>query len=319
MNSKLLHENVVGRGVSLWAMLVFLGLMTAHATASETPADQRVFKSPEAAIEALVVAAGDGDMVALMAIFGPEGREVLSSGDPVHDRHNRAVFNVALDQQWTLEDIDDRTKELVVGHEQWPFPIPLVKETDGWRFDTAAGKQEVLARRVGRNELAAIAVCRIYALAQRQYASQSHDGQPQGAYAQKLRSEPGKHDGLYWAVSSPDEEPSPLSELAAKAAAAGYSDDEHNKLTPFHGYYYRILSSQGADAPGGAKDYIVDGRMTGGFALIAYPAEYGNSGIMTFTINHDGVLYETDLGEDTAKRAEQMMAYNPGTEWRIVE
>jgi hypothetical protein len=280
---------------------------------------QRTFKTPETAVEALAQAARSGDEDELMAIFGPEGREVLASGDPVADKSNRGVFAVALDQQWALEPIDSKTRELIVGHEQWPFPIPLVKESSHWRFDTAAGKLEVLARRIGRNELAAIAISRTYVIAQKEYASQGRDGKPAGIYAQKVHSEPERHDGLYWAMSSPDEERSPLGELAAQAEAEGYTTAAPKQPRPFHGYFFRILSEQGDDAPGGAKSYIVNGEMRQGFALIAYPAEYGNSGIMTFIVNQDAIVHEADLGEDTLSVAGQIQAYNPDASWRAIE
>src|SRR6185503_15268720 len=233
------------------------------------------FSTPQSAVESLVAAARKGDTAELSEIFGPEGKEILSSGDPVADRNNRQVF-----------------------------PVPLVKENSGWRFDTAAGKHEVLARRIGRNELAAIGVCRMYVIAQRQYAAASHDGLPAGSYAQKIRSEPGRHDGLYWASTDAADGISPLSDFAAQAVSEGYSAAGTAQPRPYQGYYFRILTQQGIDAPGGRKNYIVDGALKDGFALIAYPAAYGNSGIMTFIINQNGVLHEADLGPETLSIAE---------------
>jgi hypothetical protein len=280
--------------------------------------NQKAFASPESAVEALAAAATKGDTAEMLAIFGPEGQEILTSGDPVADRMNRQVFLVALGEQWKLEDKEKNSKELIAGDEQWPFPIPLVKERGGWRFDTAAGKQEVLARRIGRNELSAIGVCRTYVVAQKQYASEGHDGKPAGRFAQKVKSSPGKHDGLYWATTGPDEKASPLGEFAAMAASEGYSTSS-TEIRPFRGYFFRILTEQGEDAPGGARSYIVNGEMTDGFALIAYPAEYRNSGIMTFIVNQDGVVYETDFGLETLKIAGEITAYNPDETFTVVE
>jgi hypothetical protein len=288
--------------------------------AASSPAyrNQRVFGDPTSAVDALAAAAGNGDSAGLEAIFGPEGREVLSSGDPVADRRQREVFVVALSQGWSLVSTGDNAKELVIGHEQWPFPIPLVKDRRGWWFDTAAGKHEVLARRIGRNELAAIGVLRTYGIAQRKYASEGRDGKPAGIYARKVRSEPGKHDGLFWPMTAPGEKPSPLGDLAAEAAAEGYSGESKGP-TPFHGYFYRVLTRQGKDAPGGAKSYVVGGDMKEGFAMVAHPAEYGNSGIMTFQVGPDGTIYESDLGEDTAKAAAAITEYSPDSAWHKVE
>jgi hypothetical protein len=293
-----------------------------------------VFPTPERAVEALVTAAKNSDAPATLAIFGPEGRDMLSSGDAVQDRRARQVFLIAVDQRWRLEETDPNHRELVIGNEQWPFPVPLVRQGDsGWRFDTDAGKREVRARRIGRNELAAIGVCETYVLAQKQYAAQARDGEPAGRYAQKVRSTPGKHDGLFW-PAKPGEKPSPLGDLAAQAASEGYAPtDPANAAAgtaataaapaqgprPFRGYFFRILTQQGASAPGGARSYIVNGQMAAGFALVAYPAEYGNSGIMTFIVNHDGVVHEADLGPDTAKLAGAITAYDPDARFRPVE
>jgi hypothetical protein len=240
---------------------------------------------------------------------------VLSSGNAGVDNQQRAVFVLAMSEGWTLERTDSNTRELIVGNEKWPFPIPLVKDSHGWWFDTIEGADEVVARRIGGNELAVIDVCRAFVVAQREYASKSRDGEPIGIYAQKVRSAPGKHDGLYWKKSDPNDEESPLGELAAQASAEGYSAARDRQQTPFHGYYFRILTKQGAAAPDGARNYVVNRNMTGGFALVAYPAEYGSSGIMTFLVNHDGVIYERDLGEQTATIAAAMEEYNPDSTW----
>lgn len=310
---------VLSGGCMSWMMLA--SFMAFTGCASMPPAeraDQTAFSSPEAAVDALKTAASTGDEATLTAIFGSEGEEILSSGDVVADRSNREVFVTALDQQWSLADVEKGRKELIIGHEQWPFPVPLVKDRDGWRFDTLAGKWEVLARRVGRNELAAINVCRVYVLAQRKYAGEDSDGKREGPYAQKVRSTPGEKDGLYW-QTDPGESPSPLSDLAAQAEKEGYSTEGEDGGKPFHGYYYRILKKQGPSSASGPKDYIVDGQMTGGFALIAWPAEYGNSGVMTFIVNQSGFIYEADLGGKTAEIVAKIEAYNPDPRWKLVD
>jgi hypothetical protein len=270
-------------------------------------------------VRSLLAAAQNDDIEQLEAIFGLESSEILSSGDQVADRHDREVFVVAMDQGWTLENTDDQTRELIVGHEQWPFPIPIRKDSHGWWFDTQGGKHEVLARRIGRNELAAIGVLRTYVVSQLEYASTGHDGLPAGIYAQHVKSDPGRHNGLYWPVNHPGESASPLSEFAAQAEAEGYSAAPNKTPRPFHGYYYRILTRQGNAAPGSARNYVVNGRMTDGFAMIAYPAEYGNSGIMTFLVGPDGMVYEADLGEDTRRTAAAIEEYDPDSRWYEVE
>lgn len=281
---------------------------------------QRVFASPDDAVRELAAAAKDGDINALEAIFGTDGRDVLSSGDPVADRMNRDVFALALDQGWSLRNMDDHTRELIIGHEQWPFPVPLLEDKRGWWFDTDAGREEVLARRIGRNELAAIGVLHTYVLAQREYASQGHDGKPAAIFAQKVRSDTGRHNGLYWPLADPSEPPSPLGEFAAQASAEGYDTEQATTSPrPYHGYFYQILTRQGDAAPAGAKDYIVDGEMTGGYAMIAYPAEYGNSGIMSFIVGPDGVVFESDLGEPTIAVARATSVFNPDGAWSPVQ
>ena len=206
----------------------------------------------------------------------------------------------------------------MIGDEQWPFPIPLVKVGGGWEFDTDAGRDEILSRRIGRNELQVIDLCRAYVLMQEEYASQPRDGKVAGLYAQKLRSAPGRQDGLYWKVG-PEERTSPLGDLVAQAAAEGYDEDKSPSQQPFSGYHFRVLTAQGPAAKGGARSYIVNGEMSGGFALIAYPADYGQGGIMTFIVNQDGVVYQKDLGEDTPKAAPTLDAFNPDDTWTEVK
>ncbi len=304
-----------------WSLAMALGATVLGGCASESAAyqGQRAFASPEAAVVELDAAAAAHDMDRLEAIFGREGRAVLSSGDPVADRHNREVFAIAIDQGWTLEPIDSRTRELVVGHEAWPFPVPLVRDSRGWWFDTEAGRWEVLARRIGRNELATIGTLRTYAIAQREYAGRGHDGRPAGVYARKIRSDPGRRNGLYWPVSGPHDDPSPLGEFAAEAEREGYTNTGNDGARPFRGYFYRILERQGPAAPGGAMSYIENGEMTRGFAMIAHPADYMNSGVMTFIVGPDGVVYEADLGDQTATVAQSVTAFDPDGRWTIVE
>ncbi len=221
-----------------------------------------------------------------------------------------------MQQSWKWEPLGANKKQLVIGNEAWPVAVPLVKNANGWQFDVEAGKVEVLARRIGRNELAVIDLCRTYRLAQQKYASQSHDGKPAGIYAQRFRSTPGHQDGLYWSAK-PGEPPSPLGDLAASAAVEGY-DTEQSQPGPFWGYQFRIITAQGKSAPGGAKSYLVNGDMSDGFALIAYPAKHRYSGVMTFIVNQSGVVYERDLGPETSEIAPNVKEYNPDKSWKKV-
>ena len=233
---------------------------------------------------------------------------------------NRQVFAVAFREQWRLEDATAGRKTLVVGYEDWPFPVPLVKGADGWRFDTAAGKEEVLARRIGRNELQAIATSRAYVTAQQRYAQQGHDGKPAGVHATKLKSDPGKENGLYWPTER-GQKRSPLGDLVAQAAEEGrpIGGADRPQPTGFHGYYFKILTGQGAAVSGGARSYIVKGEMSGGFALVAWPAQYDATGVMTFIVNQDGIVRQRDLGPKTDAIARKMTVYNPDASWRQVQ
>lgn len=284
-------------------------------------ANQRTFNSPEEAVTSLVSAVKAGGSADLEALLGSDCQEVLSSGDPVADRWQREILSVALNERWSLENKNGTDKELVIGHEDWPFPIPLVKDHRGWWFDTQTGKREILARRIGRNELWSISALNTFVTAQKVYASVGRDGNPAGVYAQRIRSDPGMHNGLYWPVTGSEEEASPFAIFAAAAMAEGYGTDGAAKelQAPYRGYYYRILTRQGPDAPGGEREYIVDGQMTGGFAMIAWPADYGNSGIMSFIVGADGVVREADLGQDTAATAASIMSFNPDVRWRPVD
>ncbi len=277
----------------------------------------RVFASPEDASTTLMEAAKSGDQNALLAIFGVESKDIIFSGDPVQDKAAADKFNVAYGVMHRWRKMPDGTQVLLIGADNFPFPIPLKRGDGGqWFFDTAAGKEEILTRRIGRNELAVIEVCGAVADAQAEYFSQPHDGGSKGQFALKFISDSGKQNGLYW--ESPEGQPkSPLGPLAAFATAEGYST-KPNSHTPFHGYYFRMLTRQGAHAQGGAKDYVVNGK-TVGFAFVAYPAEYGNSGIMTFIINQDGVLLQKDLGTTTTETATAMSKFDPDTGWSPVE
>jgi len=275
-------------------------------------AKQKGFKSPEEAVQALAEAVKGDNTKELMAIFGSASKELIFSGDTVADKTGRGRFTKAYEEKHTLVKEGDRKVILVVGKNDWPLPIPLVKEGEQWRFNTPVGKEEILNRRIGKNELNAIKVCLAYVDAQREYALKDRDGNKVREYAQRFVSTPGKHDGLYWQTKE-EEVPSPMGPLAAKAANEGYV---RINLSPYHGYYYKILKAQGEHARGGAYSYAVNGKMFGGFALVACPAEYGNSGIMTFVVNHDGVVYQKDLGKGTEKIVEAMTKYDPDQTWQ---
>ena len=292
-------------------------LITVTACKSKKEESIRTFASPEEAGNALQAAAKADDEATLTAIFGPGSKEVISSGDPVEDKNTAARFSTAYDIMHRWRRMDDSSQILLVGYDNFPFPIPLKKDQNGkWFFDTAAGKEEILNRRIGRHELAIIDVCNAVARAQAAYHSRLHDGATTKQYAVRFISEPGKHNGLYW-ESAQGQPQSPLGPLAAYATAEGYNvkPDAH---VPFHGYFFHMLKGQTSKAPGGAKEYIVNGKMTGGFALVAYPAQYGNSGVMTFMINQDGVLLQKDLGENTAQVTTAMTEFDPDSAWTIV-
>jgi hypothetical protein len=275
----------------------------------------RVFASPDDAGNALLEAAKSGDQKQVLAIFGQESKEIIYSGDAVQDKAVVDAFVAAYGVMHRWRKIADGAQILLVGADNFAFPVPLKKNSGGqWFFDTAAGKDEILSRRIGRNELAVIDVCAALADAQAEYFAQRHDGGTTKQYALKFISDTGKENGLYW--ESPEGQPrSPLGPLAVFATEEGYAikPDSHQ---PFHGYYFRMLYKQGSKAKGGAKEYVVNGKMTGGFAFVAYPADYGNSGIMTFIVNQDGVIYESDLGKTTVETAKAMTEFNPGDTWK---
>jgi Protein of unknown function (DUF2950) len=283
---------------------------------ADTPkTEQKTFNSPAEAGEAFLAAAKAGDQSALLAIFGPDSNGVLLSGDAVKDKNSLQEFVAAYDQMHRWREIKVGGEMLYVGADNFPFPIPLGKNPSGqWVFDTAAGKDEILARRIGKDELTAIAACGAVADAQKAYFAQTHDGDKTKQYAQKFISDDGKQNGLYW-PAAPGQTPSPLEQVRDFAKAAGYTN-AGEKPQPFNGYYFRFLTKQGDKATGGAKDYLVNGHLTGGFALLAYPAQYRNSGIMTFIVGTDGVVYQKDLGEKTADIASVIAEYNPGDGWK---
>jgi hypothetical protein len=278
----------------------------------------RMFKTPEEAVRALIDAAAPGKSDDLLAIFGTEAGDLVASSDAATARRNREVFTVAATEGWRLVEHGADTRVLIVGDEGWPFPVPLAKNAGGWMFDTAAGKEEVLVRRIGRNELAAIGTTRTYVAAQRHYAADGHDGRRPGLFATTFTSDPGRHNGLYW-PSARNEPRSPLGELVAEAAQAGRPlGTTRGEPSPFHGYCFKILTAQGAAARGGARSYVLKGEMSGGFALVAWPAQYDATGVMTFIVNQDGVVHEKDLGPDTATIAAAMTRYQPDASWRPV-
>jgi len=297
------------RAVIAMAALAGIALFSAPAAATE----EKIFTTPEQAVDALLAAARAGNTEALLKVLGPGSRKLVRSGDAVADAQSRGKFLTAYQEENRIESTGDDRVVLAVGKDDWPFPFPIVRRGDGWAFDASAGAQEILARRIGANELNAIEVCHAYVDAQREYAEKDRNHDDYVEYAQKIVSSPGKRDGLYWPAAA-DEEESPIGPLMAKARAEGYTAEKTGHQ-PYHGYYYRILKGQGAAAKGGAYDYVLNGHMIAGFALVAFPARYGVSGIMTFIVNHDDVVYQKDLGPNTAKLAREMSLFDPDSGW----
>jgi DUF2950 family protein len=275
-----------------------------------------VFATPDEAVRRLIEVVKANDLESLVALFGPHGQGLVDTSDAATGRRNREVFLAAVAEGWRLADRGTGRKELVLGNEGWPFPVPLAKGAGGWSFDAAAGREEILNRRIGRNELAVIGVLGNYVAAQRAYAAGGHDGKPPGRYARRFGSDPGRQNGLYWPARR-GEPRSPLGVLMAEASEQGYR--RQGEPSPFHGYYFRILESQGPAAKGGAAAYVVDGEMTGGFALVAWPVHYDASGVMTFIVNQDGVAYEKNLGPQTAAAVRKLTRYEPDATWRKVQ
>jgi len=294
------------------AVVVVTSLVFLAGIALAQEAGQKTFANEQDAGKALYDAVKSGDKSASEAILGSSSSSILSSGDEVEDKNNLEFFTQRFEQmnRWAKEINGNQT--LIIGAENWPFPIPLKKDAAGtWYFDTKVGVKEILFRRIGKNEMAAIRVCRALADAQDEYFGQKQQ------YAQRVMSDPGQQDGLYWKAAEGEPE-SPIGPLVAYATAKGYGG-EHDSPQPFYGYFYHTLTAQGASVKSGAKSYIVDGKMTGGFAYVAWPAEYRNSGVMTFLVGADGVIYEKDLGPKTADLAKAMKAYNPDKTWRVAQ
>lgn len=312
-----------------WGRLTVMALSGLCLASSDSPAlgaaevgqeaaAQKIYASPRQAADALAVAWHNGRTADLLEILGAAGEKLVSSGDPVAEKHARDRLALLYEKRHRIEAEGESKAIIVMGDEDWPYPIPLVKQEAGWRFDVVAGAQEVVDRRVGRNELDAIQLCRTYVEAQRAFAAKDRSGNGPHEYAQKLMSSEGKHDGLYWPVAEGEEE-SPVGPLVAQAEAGGYGAATAEGKAPFKGYYYRILTEQGPHADGGARNYLVGGRMTGGFALVAYPSGYLSSGIMTFVVNQDGIVFQKNLGPETKTIAENMTAYDPDNSWKAVE
>jgi Protein of unknown function (DUF2950) len=295
------HTQFLARASLAAAMLVFA--MTSVSSA------QQSFKTTEQAADALVSAARIGDLKGILSVLGRGGADIVSSGDEVSDAEARQRFVAAYDAKHQVTMDSDSKAVMVIGQEDFPFPIPLIRKDGMWRFDAAAGRLEILYRHIGRNELDTIQACLAYVDAQNKYARKDRTGAGAGIYAQRIVSQPGKKDGLYWPASQGDGA-STFGELVAQAIG----DDYH----VVHGYYYKVLTKQGPAAPGGARDYVVRGKMIGGFTLVAYPVEYENSGVMTFIVSHEGKVFQKDLGPRTIQLAERMTSFNPDQTWKEV-
>ncbi|MGZ8908247.1 MAG: DUF2950 domain-containing protein [Methylobacter sp.] len=305
------------------SMVIFIASLASRALFAAPEAEgadkAQGFASPEEASKALVDAARNKDKNKASVIFGSPYADILSSGDEVEDANNRESFLKMAEEKTFVENQEANKAILHFGQNDWAFPVPLVNNGGQWRFDAEQGKQEILNRRIGRNELNALGVIRGYVEAQSEYASIDRDGDEVSEFATKIRSEPGKFDGLYW-ETQPGQPESPLGPLVAEAKAAGYKKkDSSESMTPYHGYYYEILTRQGGHVPGGKYDYIINGNMIAGFALVAFPAVYGSSGIMTFVVNHNGKTYQKNLGSKTREMALAMKTYDPDSSWEAVD
>jgi len=308
-----MKKNGVYRNASMAMVAVSVAVALLMLPVSAQEVKQKVFGSPEEAMKAIAEAAQAGDVKGVMAILGPEGEDILSSGDQVADKADLERFLKRYQERVDLVKDRDRVS-VILGNDSFPFAIPIVKKAEGWVFDTKAGREEVLNRRIGRNELNAIQVCEAYVEAQREYASTDRERNGIIQYAQKIVSDAGRRNGLYWEAAE-GEIPSPLGPFAAKAAAEGYKKKDEKPI-PYHGYYYKILKGQGKNAPGGAYQYVINGHMVAGFALVAWPAEYNVSGVMTFVVNQNGSVYQKDLGLKTEELAKAMTLYNPDQTWK---
>jgi hypothetical protein len=302
----------VTRRLGLVALFLALALPAMAADQKQT-----TFATPDEAAKAIVDAAAKSDKDALMAILGPQGEDVLSSGDEVADKAALDRFVAAAKQATRLEKVGDDKVIINVGSDDWPMPIPIVKGADGWYFDTAAGEDEIINRRIGGNELGAIDVCRAYVQAQREYASKDRDGSGVLKFAQRVTSSPNKQDGLYWPASAGGEV-SPFGPLVADAIKEGYQKKGDQPI-PYHGYYFKVLRAQGPHAPGGDYEYVINGNMIAGFALVAWPAQWAVSGVMTFIVNQQGIVYQKDLGDQTDTIVAKMAKYDPDSSWTRVQ
>jgi len=314
---------IKGRSISVWfsfviAVVVMLTVCLAFGVTSKATQEQKTFASPEEAVKAAVTAAKNDDDKELIAIFGASAKDLISSGDAVADKQRREQFLRLYDEKNSLVS-EKGGMVIVIGKNDWPFPIPIVQKGKTWVFDTDKGREEILNRRIGDNELSAIQTMLAIVDAQREYARKAIGSEGLPEYAQKFMSDLGKRNGLYWETKE-GEEPSPLGPAVAQAKREGYTGRKSgNEPSPFHGYFYRMLKAQGKNAPEGAFDYIVKGKMIGGFAVVAYPAKYGNSGVMTFMVNHDGVVHQKNLGRNTEKAAKAMKKFDPDKTWKKVE
>lgn len=319
-------SNVMARNTLLVALVAILSGALATASSSkpksseQTPAAaaaaQKGFASPKAAADALVQAAADFNVASLTEILGPDGEDLVASADAVRDKNNAETFATEAREKLTVT-VDPKNANratIAVGSDAWPLPVPIVKRSGQWYFDSKAGRQEILYRRIGANELDAIQVCRGFVEAQEDYAVERHDGSEVNQYAQKIISTPGKHDGLAW-QNADGSWGGPIGENVAKALEEGYS----SKAQPFHGYYFKVLKGQGKDAPLGQMDFVVNGAMIGGFALAAAPADYRVTGVQTFIVSYEGVVYQKDLGPDTLKTFQAMELYNPDKTWHSTD
>lgn len=314
-SSKADYMGGAGSVVAFAALFMSLGLFATGALAQA--ANQQTYSSASEATHALIGALQNDDQQALFKVLGPDAKEIISSGDDVEDKQDASQIVQKYQQMHRLVKEPDGTVTLYIGAENWPTPIPLMNKDGKWYFDTAAGKQEVLYRRIGKNELAVIATCRELVDAEKEYYAKPHDGDSGKQYAQKFFSDPDKHDGLYWKTSAGEDE-SPIGPLVASAATEGYPRDpnQNQSQQPFQGYYFLMLKGQGPSAPGGARSYMANGKEVRGFAFVAYPAEYRSSGVMTFIVDQGGVVYEKDLGARTAEIAKAMTRYNRDATWR---
>lgn len=318
-----MHLKIKEKNISVWpviliaAIVMFTGGLAFGGTSKATQ-KQKTFNSPEDAVKAVVTAAKNNADEELIAIFGASAKDLISSGDAVADKQRRERFMTAYDEKNSLVS-EKGGVVVVVGKNDWPFPIPIVKKGETWFFDTDKGREEILNRRIGENELSAIQTLLAVVDSQREYAMTDHDSDGLIEYAEKFQSDQGKKNGLFWETKE-GEEPSPLGPAVAQARMEGYAGKTSgDKPSPFHGYYYRILKAQGKNAAGGSFNYVVKGKMIGGFAVVAFPAIYGNSGVMTFIVNHDGAVYQKDFGKNTAKVAQAMKKFDPDKTWEKVE